>query len=100
MDSDFEPISSSPSQQDLPDTQPIEEIAVERALTSSTDPFRSSLPRTPAPIRNKASIDRYNEPDYQLEESTMYIFKEGLFTRTLLPIKDNEDRTMLISCTL
>lgn len=45
----------------------------------------------------------YNHPDFQLEpdeKSTIYIFKNNLFTRELLPIIKDKERQILIKCTL
>jgi hypothetical protein len=44
----------------------------------------------------------YNKEDFKLEldkDSKIYIFKNSLFTRTLLAIKPNTEREMLIQCT-
>jgi hypothetical protein len=43
----------------------------------------------------------YNQPDFKLptEDIGIYIFDNGLFTRTLLNIDYNKDREMLIQCT-
>ena len=52
--------------------------------------------------KGKKAVD-YNSPNYKLEpdsESTIYIFKNGLFTRTLLPIAKGQNRSILIKCTL
>jgi hypothetical protein len=45
----------------------------------------------------------YNSPDYKLDEPPnigIYIFDNGLFTRTLLNIDYNKDREILINCTI
>jgi len=45
----------------------------------------------------------YNNPQYKLEsneDSTIYIFKNGLFSRSLLNIDINKEREILISCTI
>ncbi len=44
----------------------------------------------------------YNYPDYKLDEPPnigIYIFDNGLLTRTLLNIEYNKNREMLINCT-
>ena len=50
----------------------------------------------------KKAVD-YNSKDFTLEpdsESLIYIFRNGLFTRSLLPIIKNQDRQILVKCTL
>jgi len=45
---------------------------------------------------------KYNYPSYKLQsddESSIYIFKNGLFTRLLLNIDPSKPREMLIQCT-
>ena len=44
----------------------------------------------------------YNDPNYKLPpntESPIYIFKNGLFTRSLLNIDINKEREILVQCT-
>ena len=56
----------------------------------------------PNPIqKGKQPVD-YNSINFKFEpdnESPIYIFAAGLFTRTLLPIKHNEERHFTIKCT-
>ncbi|KAI0502712.1 hypothetical protein F5B22DRAFT_632327 [Xylaria bambusicola] len=50
----------------------------------------------------KSSINSkdYNNKSFQLndENSSIYILKEGLFIRTLLPINPNKERKMIVKC--
>lgn len=44
----------------------------------------------------------YNKEDYKLEpnkDSKIYIFRENLYTRTLLPINLNKERQIEVKCT-
>jgi hypothetical protein len=52
--------------------------------------------------KTKDTTINYNDPQYKLEDdeaTSIYIFKNKLFTRTLLPIEEDKERTMLVSCT-
>jgi hypothetical protein len=53
---------------------------------------------------SKSIIDpEYNSPDFKLgldKESSIYIFRNGLYSRTLLPIDTTKARRMTIECTL
>jgi hypothetical protein len=47
-----------------------------------------------------SSKNLYNTPNFQLNlESQPYIFKAGLFTKELDPIKENLERTVTVKCT-
>ena len=39
---------------------------------------------------------KYNQLNYKLPESSIYIFKNGLFTRSLLDIDISKDRQILV----
>ena len=50
----------------------------------------------------KANNINYNTPDYTLEldkDSNVYVFKYGLFKRTLQPFIPEKEREILIECT-
>jgi len=50
----------------------------------------------------KSIESKYNKPEFQLEadtSSSIYIFKYGLFTRTLLPIDPQKEREIIVQCT-
>ncbi|KAH8878501.1 hypothetical protein GQ53DRAFT_123307, partial [Thozetella sp. PMI_491] len=42
---------------------------------------------------------KYNKSNYILSDKNIYIFKNGLFTRTLLPIDLSKEREILVECT-
>ncbi|KAK0384767.1 hypothetical protein NLU13_7245 [Sarocladium strictum] len=104
MDADFEPLESSVTSEvsELDDTQPFE-AEFERYITvSSQDPFETPTTTRPQQITKDYSKSRFNDPKYTLEDpakSKSYIFKEGLFTRALLPIDPTKEREILVSCT-
>ena len=43
------------------------------------------------------STSIYNQPDFKIDSSA-YIFKNGLFTKTLLPIDPTKERQILLQC--
>ena len=67
---------------------------IERSITTSSIAGAS---------KKQKQKTNYNSPNYELEpdsESSIYIFKNGLFTRTLLPITLNTARQCIVQCTL
>ena len=74
----------------------------EQSIQSPSPSITPSIAPSSSIQKGKRAVD-YNSPDYKLEpdsESPIYIFKNGLFTRTLLPIEKNQERCILIRCTL
>jgi len=55
-----------------------------------------------ADLSTRFSESKYNKPSFKLEaeaESNIYVIKNGLFTRTLLPINLAKEREVVIQCT-
>ena len=77
MSSSDESASASGSQFVPPSNQP------DIIITSSNTTSSSSKP--------DFSTSIYNQPNYKMDSSS-YIFKNGLFTKTLLPIDPSKDR--------
>ena len=76
--------------------------------TSQASNSNSSQPDITITSSNSAerskdySTSIYNRPNYKLEansDSPAYIFKNGLFTRTLQPINISKEREILVQCT-
>src|SRR6266511_3405931 len=66
-------------------SQPTSDITMSNINTITSNIFKDSI---------------YNNPNYILDDSNIYIFKNGLFTRSLLNIDYNKEREMLIKCTI
>jgi methyl-accepting chemotaxis protein len=51
---------------------------------------------------SSTNLNDFNKESFKLtdeKQSSIYILKEGLFTRILLPIKPGKDREMRVNCT-
>lgn len=76
-----------------------------QAFNSEFDNESSQQPTQTSIVSDKAKSIRdsiYNRAEYTLEpdiHSKVYIFKNGLFTRTLLPIDLEKEREMEVKCT-
>jgi len=76
-------------------------------IYNSGDKASSSNDETNQPISGQESTkdyskSKFNNPSFKLEadsSSNIYIFKHGLFTRTLLPIDISKKRQMVIQYT-
>ena len=78
-------------------------IDSEFEITSKLPPSHQSTPTTTTTATTTKAIIDYNRPNYKLqrdEDSTIYIFNQSLFKRSLLPIFPNKEREMLVTCTL
>jgi len=53
-------------------------------------------------FNNSANLTDFNNESFKLndDKSLIYIIKEGLFTCTLLPIKLNKPREVIVQCTM
>lgn len=74
-------------------------------ITSSINSTINSTINTPLTInfqKTKKKSTDINDPTYKLNDSDspIYIIRNGLITRSLLPIKEGIDRQVKISCTL
>jgi hypothetical protein len=72
--------------------------------TNDFEEISSIAPSSSISSRNKGKepILHPNDPNFKLESnenSKIYIFQNYLYTRNLLPIKENEERRMEIRCT-
>jgi len=87
MDSSFNTLPESQStNQNTPEQYNSDNESI-NIITSSNNNYKDSI---------------YNNPQYKLEsneDSNIYIFKNGLFTRSVLNIDVNKEREILISCT-
>jgi len=87
MDSSFNTLPESQStNQNTPEQYNSDNESI-NIITSSNNNYKDSI---------------YNNPQYKLEsneDSSIYIFKNGLFTRSVLNIDVNKEREILISCT-
>jgi hypothetical protein len=63
--------------------------------SNNTNPFEEN------DIIILGNSSKYNNKDFKLndEESNIYIVKNNLITRTLLPINPNKGREVLVKCT-
>ena len=90
MDSSF--IISSPESDSQVNTTELTQPATQNSTTSTTT--------TPTTTTIRESV--YNKETYTLEpnnESKIYIFRNGLFTRILLLINFEKDREIEVKCT-
>ena len=74
------------------------ESVIESTTTQSTQPIQP----TPISSSKKPKVN-FNDPDYELEpdsESNVYIIKNGLFTRSLMPIKPRVGRRVTLYYTM
>ena len=70
--------------------------------TNANSDSEGSVIALSPPIQKGKQLVDYNSINFKFEpdeESPIYIFAAGLFTRTLLPIKHNEERHFTIKCT-
>ncbi len=71
------------------------------SISQSNDFEKNTEKNTEKSLIQKKQID-YNDPTFKFEpdsESRIYIFKNNLFTRVLLPIENDKPRRMIIKCT-
>jgi len=73
------------------------------ALTSQPSELSQQQESSNQQITTTKTINsKYNDPNYCFEAdstSNVYIFKYGLFSRTLLPIDNSKEREMILQCT-
>jgi hypothetical protein len=77
--------SASNSHTHLPFTEPDITITSSNIITTSSS------------SKTDFSTSIYNQPKYTMD-SPAYIFKNRLFTKTLLPIDPTKEREVLIQC--
>ena len=71
-----------------------ESIISQTTFTQPLSQAESSNPSNKNPFLYANS--KYNKDDYKFDKSDIYVFNQGLFTRSLLPIDYSIDRKMFI----
>jgi len=80
-------------------SSPASSIILNHTTQSTQQYSQQNSQQNSQPSSQQNINSRYNNPDFQIKDNDIYIFKNGLFTRILQPIDHTKEPELLIQCT-